>query len=211
MASPPQGANMEGSNPHTTNMVSIKISLSLCNKGAVRYLNLQVYCTFNQLKRFICLLFNSSLMLAILSTPSMSTQLRHRHNNSLRNTSEQLLHAQTLIPSSRQLYFASLGPRDALYDMFNHPALRCLIHAMIENEIYVHDFEDTDYCYAGFTIIGRQQIPSYQIRPDIARRLWNGVITLSRMAVCAANDCMWTDVPVNEFNTPIFPRDVLIE
>ena len=31
------------------------------------------------------------------------------------------------------------------------------------------------------------------------------------MAVCTANDCMWSEVPVDSFNTPIFPRDVLIE
>lgn len=31
------------------------------------------------------------------------------------------------------------------------------------------------------------------------------------MAICAANDCVWKDVPVDEYSSPIFPRDVLIE
>ena len=206
MASLTQGANTKGLNPHGTNMVFMKFSLSLSNKDTTEYLSLQVHRTFNQ--HFLCK--PSFDMPAILSTPFNSMQLRRRQN-SLGSTSEQLLRAQALIPSSQQLYFASLGPCNALYNVFNHPALRCLIHSMIENEIYIRDFEDTDYCYAGFTAVGRHQIPSYQMRPDVARRLWSGVITLSRMAVCAANDCTWADVPVDELNTPIFPRDVLIE
>ena len=211
MAPLQQGANTRGLNPHAPYMVFINFFLSLCNKDHFRYLRLAIFlCKIN------IFVLNSLLvnMPAILSTLSNSAQLRHRRTSFIQ-ASEQLLRPQALIPSYQQQYYQSLGPRDALCDVFNHPALRCLVHAVIENEIYVRAFQETDYCYAGITIRGRQHIPSYQIKPDIARQLWNGIVTLARilarMAICTANNCIWKDVPVDEYNSPIFPWDVLIE
>ena len=145
-------------------MVSINFSLSLCNKDTIEYLNLQVSDISNQHTHFICAPFKLYLdMPAILSTLSNSMQSCHHQQPLLASASEQLLRAQALIPGSQHLYFNSLGSRDALYNIFNHPVLRCLIHSMIKNDIYICAFEDSDYCYAGCTTIGRQQIASYQI------------------------------------------------
>ena len=196
---------MKGLNPHAPNMVFMTFSLSLCNKDHSTYLRLAMpYCNTNT---FILKSVPSSLLVnmpAILSTLANSARSRHRQHSFIR-ASKQLLRPQALIPTYQQQYYQSLGPRDALYDAFNHPALRCLVHAMIENDIYIREFDDTDYCYAGVTLLGRRNLPSYQIKPDVARRLWSGMVTLARMAVCAANDCIWRDIPVDQYNSPIFP------
>ena len=109
-------------------------------------------------------------------------------------------------------YRVSKGPRDALLDAFSSsPALQSLVYPLIENTVYVREFTTTDWMYSGVRYEQGGVVTYYKIRPSIARQMWTGVVNLARMAICAANDTTWQEVPRRGPNDPIYPLDVLLE
>ena len=131
-------------------------------------------------------------------------RLSQIYNRSLRN--------RDITKSPLSSYRISKGPRDALLDAFSSsPSLQSLVHPLIENEIYIRDFRTEDWMYSGIKYEQGRIITYYRIRPSIARQMWKGVVNLARLAICAANDTTWQQVPKRGPSDPVYPLDVLLE
>ena len=146
----------------------------------------------------------------ILNTMPAIASSGFTRNHRLSQTYHHSLHNQDITKLPLSLYWISKGPRDVLLDMFSSsPSLQSLAHSLIENEIYVHDFRTEDWMYSGIKYEQGRVITYYRIRPSIARQMWKGVVNLARLAICAATNSTWEQVPRRAPGDPVYPLDVL--
>ena len=65
--------------------------------------------------------------------------------------------------------------------------------------------------YTGIKYEQGRIVTYYKICPSIARQMWKGVVNLACLAICAANDTTWQQVPSRGPNDSVYPLDVLLE